>query len=108
MKKVQKISCVNSAAFVMNFSVCYIDENGETIVSRWNSGNYPVGQERICNLAVDVPDIPEGAIVWPRVNAVLGKSQDGTLKLIYDGKCQLTAVYRVTGTTLNYNVKIIG
>jgi len=109
VKSVEKISCVNSAAFVMGFSIYYLDEEtGETKAAGWTSGNYPVGQERTCDLAKDAPEIPDGAIVWAHVHAVLGKSNDGTPKLKKDSKNGQVGTYRVTGTTLIYDVKLIG
>lgn len=104
MLHVQKICCVNSAGFVMNFWVDYLKEDGST-GSTDNTENYPVGQERTYDLSDK--NIPEGSIIWPHVQAILGTNNEGNRKLVFARNGQ-TATFRVTGTTLNFWVEMVG
>ncbi|GCE07335.1 hypothetical protein [Dictyobacter aurantiacus] len=102
---VQKISTYNSAAFVMNFSVEYLNpDTGET-GSAGGTDNYPVGQERTIDL--DTLGIPDGSLVRPHVNAILGTSNSGDRYVHYSRGSGGVASYRVTGTTLNFSVSLI-
>lgn len=96
--QVQKITCLNNAAFVMNFSVAYIQDDGSTGYTD-NSGNYPVAQNRTIDLAT--VGIEEGTVIWPHVQAILGISVEGDKKCAYAKNGQ-TVTYDVKGTTLNY------
>lgn len=101
---VQKIACINAAGFVMNFSVCYLDENGHEQVCPKNSGNYPIDQTKTIDL-ID-QGVPVGAWVWPKVHAVAGLTHDGDKKVKYEPNGQ-TATYNVHGTTLSYGVNLV-
>ncbi|GCE29122.1 hypothetical protein KDA_46060 [Dictyobacter alpinus] len=102
---VQKISTYNSAAFVMNFSVEYLNpDTGETGTAG-GTDNYPVGQVRTIDL--DSLSIPDGALVRPHVNAILGTSNSGDRYVHYVHGNGGVGSYRVTGTTFNYSVSLI-
>ncbi len=104
MLEVQRIICVNSAAFVMEFCISYIDnETGETHATSWTD-NYPVGQTRTIDGAEK--SIPAGSIMWPHVHAILGTYIDGNVKVRYTANGQ-SATYKVTGTTLNFWVTLL-
>ncbi len=96
---VQKITCVNEGGFVMNFWVDWPQGN------RWlhtdSTRNYPVGQQE----TIDLKDygIPDGADIWPGVQAILGKNQDGPHVLKYSPNGQ-TATFYIHGTTFDIRV----
>lgn len=94
----EKISVVNSAAFVM-----YWTGKISTGLSTPPTGNYPVGQERTIDF--NVYGIRDGVEIWPDVQAILGTSNSGTRVPFCEGGA--TAVYRVTGTTLNFSVSLL-
>src|ERR1700753_3461656 len=75
MQQVQKVSASNSAAFVMNFSIQYLDPNTGVMSDAGKTDNYPVGQQRTIDL--DTLGIPDGSLVRPSVNAILGTSNPG-------------------------------
>ncbi len=105
MREVQKITCENAARFVMNFAIQYIDpDTGETKTTS-DSGNYPIDQSRTLDGAE--LDIPEGAIMWPRVHAIAGSTQDGNNKVKYS-KNGHVGTYDVKGATLTYSVDLVG
>lgn len=103
LQQVQYIACINEAAFVMNFSIQYLESDGNWKTSEWNSGNYPVGR------TVKSPDlaslgVPADAIaITPYVHAILGVHNTGTPMVTYAANGQ-TASYKVSGTTLSYSV----
>ncbi|GCE22522.1 hypothetical protein [Dictyobacter kobayashii] len=102
---VQKISTYNSAAFVMNFSIEYLNpDTGETGTAG-GTDNYPVGQERTIDL--DSLGIPDGSLVRPHVNAILGTSNSGDRYVHYQHGNGGVASYRVTGTTFNFSVSLV-
>lgn len=101
---VQKISCVNSAAFVMSFKVKYANEAGDELNVDWSSGNYPVGQSKTCDLSQLSHQIPEGSAIWIEVHAVAGITKSGnTHKYVYQKNGQ-SASFKVTGTTLSFTI----
>lgn len=101
---VQKISCVNSAAFVMEFKVKYADDNGNELNADWSSGKYPVGQSKTCDLSELSHPIPEGVPVWIEVHAILGTTKlSNTHKFVYE-KNKQSASFKVTGTTLSFSI----
>lgn len=104
IQQVQEISCVNSAAFVMNFNVNYLDPATGNVQTVGGTDNYPVGQERTIDLGS--LGIPDGAFVQPNVHAILGSSATGSY--IEYTRNSGVATYRVTGTTFNINVGLIG
>jgi len=106
MLQVQKVSCTNNAGFVMNFSIRWLDGDGNWNTSSWNSGNYPIDQTRTSpDLAsIGIPDSALG--VTPYVHAILGDHNSGSPLVGYEANGQ-TAVYEVKGTTLDFSVKLI-
>ncbi|WP_196592806.1 hypothetical protein [Pectinatus sottacetonis] len=102
--EVEKISCVNSAAFVMEFKVKYADEDGNELNADWSSGKYPVGQSRTCDLAELSHPIPEGAPIWIQVHAILGKTKTSNTHKFFYKKNKQSASFKVTGTTLNFSI----
>jgi hypothetical protein len=106
MRQVEKITCVNAAAFVMNFSIKWLDANGEEHYSEWNSGNYPVGQNRTSPKLSEVGVPADALAVTAYVHAILGVHNTGTPMVQYADNGQV-ATYNVTGTTLSYSVKLL-
>lgn len=102
--RVQKIACVNHAAFVMRFSVEHIRLDGG-VATAGSTGNYPVGQTRIIDLAQH--GLSEGTMMRPKVKAVAGRTKRGNVYVQYARNGQ-TATYEVRGTTLIFSVKRIG
>jgi len=99
---VQSIACSNNAGFVMNFSVGYAKKDGSS-GRLGGSGDYPVNQTRSIDLANN--GLQPGDSIWPCVNAVWGKSNEGE-RVVFSPNGQ-TATYTVSGTTLNYSVSRI-
>jgi hypothetical protein len=107
MQVVQKVSCSNSAAFVMNFWVEYLDPSTGAIVAVNGSGtsNYPVGQQQTVDL--DGLNIPDAVLVRPHVQAILGTNNPGNKFVTYHRGSGSVATYNVTGTTLNFSVTLV-
>lgn len=97
--EVQKIACVNDAGFVMSFVA---QTNGARSTS---SGEYPVNETRVIDLANS--PFRAGLEFWPVVDAVLGKTQAASEHVTFALNGE-TATYQVTGTTLGYDIKLIG
>ena len=105
MRKVDKIACSNAAGFVMNFSIRWLDSNGDWKTSEWNSGNYPIDQTRTSSSLTSI-GVPEDALaVTPYVAAILGVHNEGKPYVGVEEGDQV-ATYNVTGTTLSYSVKL--
>jgi len=104
---VQTIACVNNAGFVMSFGLEVLDiDNGiEATINDLDSGNYPIDQTRTIDLSAT--NIAEGTLVRPQARAVWGDTNHGNRWVKYAQNGQ-TATYEVRGTTLNYDVKLIG
>ncbi|QUQ71030.1 hypothetical protein [Kutzneria sp. CA-103260] len=94
----EKISVVNSAAFVMNWT-----GKISTGLSTPSTDNYPVGQERTIDF--NIYGIRDGVEIWPEVHAILGTTNSGPRVQFCEGGA--TAAYRVTGTTLNFSVNLL-
>ncbi len=100
---VEKISCFNDAAFVMNFSIQWLDSDGNWQTTSWNSGNYPIGETRTSPSLSSI-GVPEDALaVTPYVHAILGDHERGSplVKATSNGG---VAAYEVKGTTLDFSV----
>lgn len=102
---VSKISVTNSAAFVMNFAIQYLDVDTGEVHTVGGTDNYPVGQQRTIDL--DALGIPDGALVRPAVNAILGTSNLGDQYARYMRGSGGVATYHVVGTTLNFSVSLV-
>jgi hypothetical protein len=99
----QKIACVNNAGFVMNFAVGFSRKNDGSGGDIGSTENYPINQTRTIDLANQ--GLQVGDFIWPKVNAVWGKSNEGE-RIIYAPNGQ-TVTYNVSGTTLSYGVSRI-
>lgn len=107
MQQVQKIACVNNGGFVMNFSIRWLDSNGQWQTSEWNSGNYPINQTRTSPDLASIGVPADALAITPYVHAILGNHNIGEPLVNYAANGQ-TAAYNVHGTTLNYSVDLIG
>ena len=99
MLEVQKIACANDAGFVMSFVAACADG------SSLSTDTYPIDQTRVIDLAST--SFKLGTEFWPRVNAVLGSTQDAQTHVIFAMNGQ-TATYDVKGLTLDYSITLIG
>jgi hypothetical protein len=97
--QVQKITCVNNAGFVMRFCV-----EGPSFATP-SSGDYPIDQTREIDVAESGAYVIPGTVIQPLVHALDGKTKSGP-PVIFEQN-GLTAVYSVTGTTLDYSIKLI-
>lgn len=107
MQVVQTLVCVNNAAFVMSFGIEILDMNtGKTlIIENLDSGNYPIDQSQSIDLSTI--GIAEGTWLKPQVYAVWGDTNLGDSFVQYATNGE-TATYEVSGTTLNYSVRLLG
>jgi hypothetical protein len=108
MIQAQYIDVVNAGAYVFNFSVQWLDSSGNWNTTEWNSGNYPVGQNRK-SPSLDTIGVPSDALaVTPYGHAVAGTSGQGTPFVQFATNGQ-TATYNATGTTIiGFEIKLIG
>jgi hypothetical protein len=109
---VQYIACINHAGFYMNFGLeVFIPQNANTpnvpqgifMVQGVSTDDYAIGETRVLDLSNAPPVLPEGILVRPRVNPLLGLIHIGD-KWVQYGKNGQTAFYEVTGTTFIYTV----
>ncbi|RMH29142.1 MAG: hypothetical protein D6692_04640 [Planctomycetota bacterium] len=105
MRKVEKIACSNAAGFVMNFSIRWMDTDGLWHTTDWNSGNYPIDQTRTSPSLSSIGVPTDAVAVTPYVHAILGKHQQGTPAVQAADNGQV-GTYNVTGTTLDFHVKL--
>lgn len=105
MRKVEKISCINNAWFVMNFSVQWLTADGKWQTSEWNSGNYPKGQTRTSPSLTSLGVPADAILVSPYVQAVAGLSHRPS-EGVRAGDNGQAAAYEVTGTTLIFTVEM--
>ena len=91
----------------MNFGVEILDMNTEIpfIIENLDSGNYPIDQSKPIDLSTT--GIAEGTWLRPQVRAVWGDTNlgDRFVQFATNGE---TATYEVSGTTLNYSVRLLG
>jgi hypothetical protein len=107
MIQAQYIAVVNAGAYVFNFSIQWLDANGNWQTSDWNSGNYPVGQNRK-SPSLDTLGMGDAIVVTPYGHAVLGTSGQGH-PFVQFAKNGQTATYNATGTTfIGFDIKLIG
>lgn len=102
MTPFERISCANHAAFIMNFSIQWLDSDGSWKTSAWNSGNFLNGSTVVSPplAALGVP--PDALAIRPYVHAVAGKSEGGAP--IQAARNSRLAAYDVRGTTLDFSV----
>jgi hypothetical protein len=99
MRPVQKITVFNHGGYVFNFSVQWLDADGNWKTSGWNSGNYPVGQSRTTP-ALETIGVPSDALaVTPYGHALGGRSGQGNPYVGYAANGQI-ATYEAVGTTI--------
>ncbi|WP_342623909.1 FAD-binding protein [Pseudomonas alkylphenolica] len=104
MKQVERIGCLNSGIFVMNFSIQWFDSTGRWHTSEWNSSNFENGLYKV-SPPLSTLGVPADAIgVAPYVSAVLGTSNRGA-PLVQSANNGRLAAYEVTGTTLDFTVQ---
>lgn len=99
MKKVSKITCENGGGFVQKFRVKW--DGGE---SEW-SGKYPNPQSRSFNLK-ELHLAPKQE-VWIEVDVVLGKKKSAPEHVEFDPDTDDGALYKTTGATLTYDIKLM-
>ncbi len=106
MQVVQTLVCVNNAAFVMSFGIEILDMNTGIpfIIENLDSGTYPIDQNKPIDLSTI--GIAEGTCLRPQVRAVWGDTNDGDSFVQYAPNGE-TATYEVSGTTLNYSVRLL-
>ncbi len=107
MIPVEKIACSNEAGFVMNFSIRWMDSNGQEHTTDWNSGNYPIDQTRTSPSLTSIGVPADAILAKPYVHAILGKHEEGKPVVQVSTDNGQTATYRVSGTTLDFSVKKI-
>lgn len=100
MQEVQKITCVNSAGFIQKFRVKW--DGG---CSDW-SDTYPNPKSSTIDLSKY--NLEFGKEVWVEVKAILGSTKESTPRVVYNPLSECTGVYRTTGTTLSYKIKLEG
>ena len=98
MKKVNRITCLNAAAFVQRFRVKW---HGGT--SGW-SDNYPVRKAESCDLSSF--HIPVGQAVWIEVKAIMGKTKSSSECVLFDPTSNDEARYVTSGATLTYSIRL--
>ncbi|HEY0735745.1 MAG TPA: hypothetical protein VGD69_12615 [Herpetosiphonaceae bacterium] len=106
MLQIAKIACTNNAAFVMNFSIRWLDHDGIWHISEWNSGNYAINQTRTSPDLISIYVPSYARAITPYVHAILGKHGAGAPFVSYSANNQV-AVYEVKGTTLDFSVNLI-
>lgn len=105
MIEVQHIECANNAAFVMSFGIQILDENTglQLIVDGLDTGDYPVDQTRVIDLATT--GIEPSIILRPLVRVVWGNNNLGDRLVRFQPNGHF-AVYDVRGTTLHNTVQL--
>jgi hypothetical protein len=109
MQQVSKINVVNKGAYVMNFSVQWLDSNGDWTTSDWNSGNYSVGSSRETPElgSIGVPGDAPAVTVYG--HAILGPSGRGHGYVQYEPGSQNVATYDADGTTyIGFDIELVG
>jgi hypothetical protein len=96
---VQKITVFNKGGYVFNYSVQWLNGNtGQWVTTEWNSGNYPVGQNRTTPFLNEIGVSSDALAVTVYGHAVLGSSGQGTPFVGFATNNQL-ATYEAVGTT---------
>lgn len=102
IREVERITCNNSGAFVMQFWIYYIDHNGNLKHTK-STHQFPVGQSATIDL--NNKGIPEGTIVYPSVKAIAGQSNNQGKRLKYSRNGQ-TGSYKCHGVTWEVKVDL--
>lgn len=98
MKHVSRITCINNGGFIQEVIIIC---NGQCV---YKTDKYPNPQSRVVNL--NEFHLPERSEVWVKVHAVWGRTKEAWEHVIYSRASEDAAVYRVTGTTLSFSVKL--
>lgn len=106
-REIQKIACVNSAGFNMDFKIGYRDTAGTSHESTKGSDNYPSTNWGTIDLSGFDSNITEGMMVWPKVYASGGKANDEDARFIYKNNGHV-ATYVVYGATQDYTITETG
>jgi len=98
LPKVSYITVENKGGYVFNFSVQWLDSNGNWNTTEWNSGNYPV-QVSKTTPELGTIGVPTDALaVTPYGHAVAGTSGQGKPMVSYASGSGI-AQYQAKGTT---------
>jgi hypothetical protein len=109
MQQVSKITVSNLGGYVFNYSVQWLDTNGNWNTSDWNSGNYPIDQARTTPElgSIGVPSTALAVTVYG--HAILGTSGQGHAFVQYVPGSSGSATYNATGTTfINFAITLQG
>lgn len=98
MKHVSMITCINNGGFIQEVKIIC---NGKKV---FKTDKYPNPKSRIVDL--NHLNLPEGAEIWIEVHAMWGRTKTSWEHVIYSSASENAAVYRVTGTTLSFSVKL--
>lgn len=100
MRPVEKITVINKGGYVFNFSIQWLSQDdGQWHTTDWNSGNYPVVQQRTTPPLNEI-GVPDNALaVTPYGHAVAGSSGQGHAFVVCASNGQI-ATYEAVGTTL--------
>src|SRR4029450_5773214 len=101
----QKIACTNKGAFVMNFSVRWLDASGVWHTLDWNSGNYDAGKTRTSPDLATLGVPTDAQFVAPYVHAILGGYGVGEPYVVYGAEAGV-ATYHVHGATFGFSVTL--
>src|SRR4051794_15060499 len=108
MQEVSKITVANEGGYVFNYSVQWIDSEGNWQTSDWNSGNYPIDQSRTTPELGSI-GVPADALVTPHGHAILGDSGQGHAFVSYQPSSENVGTYEAKGTTLiGFEIKLTG
>jgi hypothetical protein len=89
----------------MNFSIQWLNPDGNWGTSEWNSGNHPISQTRTSPDLKSIGVLENALAVAPYVKAVLGKNQRGEPAVTWQANGQ-TGTYIVQGWTLSHTVAL--
>jgi hypothetical protein len=108
MQEVSKINVVNKGGYVFNYSVQWLDSNGEWHTSDWNSGNYSVGFSRETPELGSIGVTEDALAVTVYGHAVAGTSGQGHAFIKYQSGSQNVATYDAKGTTyIGFDIELV-
>jgi hypothetical protein len=109
MQQVSKINVNNQGGYVFNYSVQWLDSNGEWHTSDWNSGNYSVGFARETPELGSIGVTEDALAVTVYGHAILGTSGQGHAFVKYESGSQSVATYNAKGTTyIGFDIELVG
>jgi hypothetical protein len=108
MQPVSKINVNNKGGYVFNYSVQWLDSDGEWHTSDWNSGNYSVGFSRETPELGSIGVTDDALAVTVYGHAVLGSSGQGHPFIKYQSGSQNVATYDAKGTTIiGFDIELV-